>query len=91
MTFPLAIKHLHGFVYMLYCHFMDMKQVFCNLCNIIHGLDICVLTVAKSAVVEVPLWKHRSIEARQRWASMLVLLKKEVFAGASCKSSVFTM
>ena len=25
--FPLANKNLHGFVDMLYCHFMDMKQV----------------------------------------------------------------
>ena len=58
MTFPLANKHLHGFVDMLYCHFMDMKQVlyiqlqkYYYYC---HALDIHVLIVAKSTVVEAP-------------------------------------
>ena len=58
MTFLLANKHLHSFVDMLYYHFMDMKQVlyiqlqkYYYYC---HALDIHVLTVAKSTVVEEP-------------------------------------
>ena len=38
-----------------------------------HALDIRVLTVAKSAVVEAPSQKRQSRETRQRRASMLVL------------------
>ena len=41
-----------------------------------HALDIRVLTVAKSAIVEVSSWKRRSREACQRRASMLVHLIK---------------
>ena len=70
MTFPLAIKH-HGFLDMLYCHFTDMQQVLCILCN------TTMLWIFVCAVVEVLLWKHRhskrrSREARRRQASMLI-------------------
>ena len=39
-----ANEHLHNFLDMLYCHFMDS-----------HALDIRVLTFAKSSVVEALL------------------------------------
>ena len=45
-----------------------------------HALDIRVLTVTESTVVEAPLWKQRhskrrSREDHRRWASMLVYIK----------------
>ena len=49
VTFLLAIKHLHGFNGMLYCHFTDMKQV-----QHYHALRICVLNVIPKA----PSWKR---------------------------------
>ena len=53
VTFLLAIKHLHGFNGMLYCHFTDMKQV-----QHYHALRICVLNVIPKA----PSWKRHSTE-----------------------------
>ena len=57
----LYIKHFHGFVDMLYCHFTDMKQVLCILCNaIMLWIFVCSRLYRKrrrgSAVVEEPSW-----------------------------------
>ena len=72
MTFPLAIKH-HGFLDMLYCHFTNMKQVLCILCNTIM-LWIFMCSLLPKAL----LWKHhhskrRSREACRRRASLLTV------------------
>ena len=55
MTFLLAIKHLHGLVDVLYCHFTNIKKkCFMHIMQHYHALDIHVLTVTESAVVEAP-------------------------------------
>ena len=64
MTFPLDD----------YCHFMDMKQVLCILCNTVM---LRVLTVAKSVIVEALLYRRRSAGAKkptERRGSLLVII-----------------
>ena len=49
MTIPL----LHGFLHMLYCHFMDMKQVLYILYN-----TVMLYIFLCSLLPKAPLWQH---------------------------------